>query len=101
MMKGSDFIKGNIMEKSKDVLLLDCTLRDGGLGLEDAAIKGISAKIFSTSDRKDMTKLFTESDIDIVEIGAIEISDGDKSGSAIYPDIESISKEPSINKLYL
>lgn len=80
------------MENSKNVLLLDCTLRDGGLGLEDAVKNGLSAKTFPFSDRTDLVKLLAASNADIVEIGSIEISDTDKSGFAIYQDMESISK---------
>jgi 4-hydroxy 2-oxovalerate aldolase len=75
------------------IKILDCTLRDGGLGLEDARINNESDLVFSKKDVNDISLSLSRSNIDIVEIGSIEISDNDKRNMAIYQNIESISNE--------
>ena len=50
------------------VLLLDCTLRDGGLGLEDAAKTSASTLAFSPSDIRQLTSCLATSKIEIIEI---------------------------------
>ena len=74
------------------VLLLDCTLRDGGLGLEDAAKTSASTLAFAPSDIRQLTSCLATSKIEIIEIGAIEISDDDKCKYAIYQSIEHVSE---------
>lgn len=76
-----------------NVQVLDCTLRDGGLGLEDAAVNNISSAVFSLEDRQKITEILSKTNIDIIEIGSIELSDNDKSGYAIYRDIKKISEK--------
>jgi len=76
----------------KRIRILDCTLRDGGLGLEDASKNKISDKQFSQEDVRSITDRLTGSRVDIVELGSIEISEDDKSGFAIYQSIEKISE---------
>lgn len=80
------------MSDIKEILLLDCTLRDGGLGLEDANKNRISDLRFSQTDIFNVTENFSKSKIDIVELGSIEITEAPRTGFAIYQNIESISK---------
>lgn len=80
------------MRNSKDVLLLDCTLRDGGFALEDTGRGGHSREVFGHNNIKEMVNLLSQSDIEIIELGAIEISDDDRSDIAIYKDMETISQ---------
>lgn len=88
----------------KDVQLLDCTLRDGGLGLEDISKSSIEEKGMSQESIDGIIELFSESNIDIVELGSIEISECDKKMFGIYPNIETISMKipakKSDNQLY-
>ncbi len=74
------------------IQILDCTLRDGGLGLEDASKNKISDKRFSSEDITAISDCLSRSNIDIVEIGSIEISEDDKRGFAIYQNIEKLSE---------
>lgn len=74
------------------IQLLDCTLRDGGLGLEDTNKNEISDSWFSQADIFDVIKNFSRSKIDIVELGSIERTDTSRTEFAIYQNIESISK---------
>ncbi len=76
---------------NKRIQILDCTLRDGGLGLEDGFISGISDVRFSKEDRTDIALHLAKSDADIIEIGSLEISGSDKTGFAIYQSIEEAS----------
>lgn len=75
----------------KRIQILDCTLRDGGLGLEDGFISGISDVRFSEKDCAEIAHHLSESGTDIIEIGSLEISDYDKTGFAIYQSIEAAS----------
>lgn len=74
------------------IQILDCTLRDGGLGLEDAQKNNISTVKFSTIDRANIGRLLVDSKLDIVELGSIEKVNDDRKGYCIYPNIENISK---------
>ncbi len=74
------------------IQLLDCTLRDGGLGLEDAVKNGISSLKFQLEDMEKIFSLLAETGIEIIEMGSIEISEQDKKPFAIYQDIQSISE---------
>jgi 4-hydroxy 2-oxovalerate aldolase len=78
---------------TKSIMLLDATLRDGGLGLEDAYINNISKYKYSQKQRESIAKLNMEAGFDIVELGSIEISKEDKSCFSIYQNIEEISKQ--------
>ena len=73
------------------VSLLDATLRDGGLGLEDAFQKGYSNVVFEAEDRVRILENLANAKIDIIEIGSIEKSDEDKKRFAIYKNIEQAS----------
>lgn len=77
----------------KHIQLLDCTLRDGGLGLEDAYLNGISNKRFTKKDYKTILRFLKDSKSDIVEIGSIEISENDKTGFGIFKSVEELSNE--------
>ena len=76
----------------ENVRFLDCTLRDGGLGLEDAEKNGIASIKFSPEDRKTVAEALSASGIDIVELGSIEITADDRTGYSIYPNIRAISE---------
>lgn len=80
------------------VQILDCTLRDGGLGLEDAHINKISECGFSAQQIDQIIMNLQKSNIDIIELGSIEISPNDKRKWAIYQDVESISFQLSASR---
>lgn len=75
-----------------NIELLDSTLRDGGLGLEDANKNRISDLQFSDSDIFKIAENFKESKINIIELGSVEITDTPRTGFAIYQNIEEISQ---------
>lgn len=75
------------------IKILDCTLRDGGLGLEDAYINKKSDVGFTTEVINEIILHLKKSNIDIIELGSIEISESDKRRFAIYPNIEEVSKK--------
>ncbi len=80
------------MKSSKDILLLDCTLRDGGFAFEDAIKGGRSSDVYGKVNVSNLIDLFSQSGIEIIELGAIEITQDDKSDMAIYQNMEEISK---------
>lgn len=80
------------MRSTKNVQLLDCTLRDGGFALEDAIKGGRSNEVYGQSVVRDLLNLISQSNVEIIEIGAIEISVDDKTDMAIYQSMEAISQ---------
>lgn len=74
------------------IKLLDCTLRDGGLALEDAAKNAIPTDVFSDTEREFIAEKLTLSGAEIIELGSIEVTNRDSRGFAIYQSIEEISK---------
>lgn len=76
---------------AKHIQLLDATLRDGGQCLEDLNKNGFSNKIFTEEGKHKIINLLEESNIEIIEIGAIDPSTEDKSKFAIYKDIQQLS----------
>lgn len=74
------------------IQILDCTLRDGGLGLEDAEKNGISNRCFDAALIQRVIDRQAQSKLDIIELGSIEQSAEDKRRFAIYQDIQSVSK---------
>lgn len=81
------------------IQLLDCTLRDGGLGFEDAAKNNDTYNYFTTEMMKAIAGCLCASKIDIIELGSIEISSDDKRKFAIYQDIESVSAMIPVNQV--
>lgn len=77
---------------NENIQILDCTLRDGGLGLEDAEKNHIASVRFDLSASGTVAEKLADSKIDIVEIGSIEITEDIRQGFCIYRDIETISK---------
>ena len=76
---------------AKHIQLLDATLRDGGQCLEDLNKNRFSNKIFTEEGKHKIINLLEESNIEIIEIGAIDPSTEDKSKFAIYKDIQQLS----------
>lgn len=87
-----------MISANTQISLLDCTLRDGGLCLEDVVKNKLADIKFSKQDVSSSIELFSSSNIEIVELGSIEISSDDKTGFCIYQDMESISKTIPQNK---
>jgi 4-hydroxy 2-oxovalerate aldolase len=80
-----------MINKNK-ISILDCTLRDGGLALEDAMLNGIEHQVFNNKIAVKFINEIQNSGIDIIEIGSIEITNSDKSAYSIYQNIEQASK---------
>lgn len=79
------------MTGQKRIQLLDCTLRDGGLGLYDAYQKGYGNLSFAKETKQHIALLLAQGNLDIIEIGSIDPSPENNERFAIYPDIESVS----------
>ena len=77
----------------REIKILDCTLRDGGLGIEDANKTGIKMRVFNEKIIDRTISYFSNSNLDIIELGSIEITDSDVTRYCIYPSIEEISKK--------
>jgi 4-hydroxy 2-oxovalerate aldolase len=76
----------------KNIQLLDCTLRDGGQGLEDLNKNGFKTEVFTKTDRERIANLMAESGADIVELGCMVESNADTTEFAIYQNVEELSK---------
>lgn len=78
--------------KTRSVQLLDCTLRDGGQGLESAYRAGISNTKFTDDIIKRSIEHFVRTNIDIIELGYIEKSHFTGHLFANYFSVEEVSK---------
>lgn len=83
---------------NKKTYVLDCTLRDGGLALEDAMLNTGDSSVFDNKTITAFIKTMKASKIDIIELGAIQITNSDQSGFSIYQNIEQVSKLIPENK---
>ena len=72
--------------------VLDCTLRDGGQGLESLNSNGIKTENFTDSEKYRIAELVRDSGIDIIEIGCMSESSRNLEKFAIYENIEQLSK---------
>ena len=77
---------------SDSIQLLDATLRDGRLGLEDAYINDIEAGFYTHEQISSIANLNRDAGYDIIELGSIESSQNDKTRFAIYQNIEEVSQ---------
>lgn len=77
--------------EEKKIQLLDCTLRDGGQGLEAAYQNGVSKSKFEDNMVSEITSNLSFAHVDIVEIGFIERKNN-LTEFASYYDIETISR---------
>jgi 4-hydroxy 2-oxovalerate aldolase len=82
----------------KKISVLDCTLRDGGLALEDCILNKDKCSLFDKNIVKKFIDTIQQTKIDIIEIGSIEISKKDKTRYSIYQNIEEVSKLMPKNK---
>lgn len=82
----------------RSIQILDCTLRDGGLALKDAEKNDEECMHFESEEIKTIIGNLKDSSIDIIELGIVEPSVGDKKKYSIYPSIEDISKNMPNNK---
>lgn len=73
------------------VKLLDATLRDGGQGLDDLYNNHFSDKIFTEDNKHLIIDLLGQSNVDIIELGAMGPSEDNKSKFAIYQNVEELS----------
>lgn len=74
-----------------NIHLLDATLRDGGQGLDDLFNNGLSDKFFSEGTKHRIIDLLGQSNVDIIELGAMGPSVDNKNRFAIYQNIEELS----------
>ncbi len=76
----------------ENILLLDCTLRDGGQGLE-AAYRGISSSTaFSPEIIREVITHLKKSRLEIIELGCIEKSVEDHTRFSNYQNLQEVSK---------
>ena len=67
-------------------------MRDGGFAFEDARKNAFSSGSFSPLDVEKIALGLSNANIDIIEMGAVEVSDNGKTDMAIYSNLEDISK---------
>lgn len=76
----------------ESIKLLDCTLRDGGQGLEDLNKNGINTEVFEKEDRVNIANNLVDANIDIIELGCMVKSNINNERYAIYNNIENLSQ---------
>lgn len=77
---------------TKEILLLDATLRDGGQGLDDLYNNGFSDKIFTDEKKRETIKHLEDANVEIIELGAMGPSKDSKDKFSIYQDVQDLSK---------
>ena len=75
----------------RNIQLLDCTLRDGGNGLEELEKNGNKDAYFEQSTIKALITHLSKTKADIIEIGSILQTTDDRTRFAEYRTIEGIS----------
>lgn len=83
-------LKRRELTLTNNILLLDCTMRDGGQALEVAETDKYSNQ-FDKEEIVEMCSLFSKSKIDIVELGSIDRVNENKEKYCTYYDIETVS----------
>ncbi len=78
--------------KGNNIQLLDCTLRDGGQGLEASYRTGISDVQFTDDIINNSIDHLVKSDIDIVELGYIDVNDFVGHPFANHFTVEEVSR---------
>lgn len=76
----------------KKINILDATLRDGGQGLDDLFNNGFTDKCYTPEAKRKVISLLEDSNIEIIELGAMGPSTDDKSKFAIYQNVEELSE---------
>lgn len=77
---------------SKKIYVLDATLRDGGQGLDDLFNNGFSDRFFTNDVKRKIISLLEDSMVEIIELGAMGLSEDDKRKFSIYQNVEDLSK---------
>lgn len=77
---------------SQNFQILDCTLRDGGQGLENLNSNGIKTENFTDLDKHQIACNMRDAGIDIIEIGCMSAIYRNLEQFAIYSDVETLSK---------
>lgn len=73
---------------NKKIFLLDCTLRDGGFALEGQMNRMFT---YSKEARIGIAQNLTDSFVDMIELGTIEIGEADKTGFSVFSNMDEIS----------
>lgn len=75
----------------QNIQILDCTLRDGGFGFEDAYKSGTGDYTFTPAQAEAITQELVSANFDIIELGSIERTEEDKSRFAVFKTLEDVS----------
>ena len=90
---------------ARKINLLDCTLRDGGFALEDLAKNNQKFLEFDSQMLMQMIAHLKNANVNIIEVGSIEITSEDKRKFAIYQNVEDVStlipREHSADQMYV
>ena len=62
------------------------------MSLEDLMLNNQDHKVFTDKIKFKFLQFIKNSEIDIIEIGTVEVSNKDKTSYSIYPSIEEASK---------
>ncbi len=89
MGKELDLKRNEEKGMSRNIYLLDCTLRDGGLALEGG---GKDAAGYSEEARRTIARNLSDSSAEIIELGMIEMGEADKSRFSIFHDMYGVSE---------
>ncbi|MGN0638492.1 MAG: hypothetical protein ACI4J0_08975 [Huintestinicola sp.] len=77
---------------NKKIKILDCTLRDGGQGLDYNDHIGIKTEAFTDSEKLRIAELVRDSGIDIIEIGCMSESSIGRERFAVYENLSDLCR---------
>lgn len=81
-----------------NIQLLDCTLRDGGQGLEDSYYGGYADEKYDDEVKAGIARNLMEAKVDIIELGSIKPTEDDRKRFACYQSIEELALTMPKNK---
>ena len=76
---------------NKQIQLLDCTLRDGGQGLEDSYYGRYADEKYDDVAKAGIARNLMEAKVDIIELGSIKPTEDDRKRFACYQNIEELA----------
>ena len=79
--------------QNSSILMLDCTLRDGGHGLEDMKIRGFGKNFFCEKKKESIVKSLVASNIEIIELGSASDGQYRDVEVAAYKGVEDLSDD--------
>lgn len=77
--------------KINNIEVLDCTLRDGGFALEEKQ-NSVNEYYFSETQKYNFIENMCKTNIEIIEIGSLDLMANEREKYSVYPNFEKLPK---------